>query len=89
VLTVSVDLETPLINEAGKIVGVRLFVSENAGKATNLKIRLLREVAAAHRVDYMGGRMSKLTAKDDQITIALRSNEQVNVDALWHVAQDA
>lgn len=89
VLTVSVDLETPLVNESGAVVGVRLFVSENAGKTTNVRIRLLREVAAAHRVDYLGGRMSKLTAKDDQVTIALRANEQVNIDVLWHVAAEA
>ncbi len=85
VRSVAVDLEAPLVNEQGDLVGVRLFVAEHSGKSTTAKIRLLREVAAAHRVDYLGNRMSKLTVDQDQVTIGLRANEQVNVDVLWAV----
>ncbi len=80
---VVVDLEAPLVDDAGKLVGVRLFVTETSGKSSNAKIRLLRNIASANRVDYQGGMISKLTADNDRLTIALRANEQVNVDVLW------
>ena len=83
VRSVSVDLESPLVDQEGKLVGVRLFVCECDGKSTNAKIRLLRDIATANRVDYLGGKISKLTAEGDRVTIALRANEQVNVDVLW------
>jgi hypothetical protein len=80
---VVVDLEAPLVDDSGKLVGVRLFVTETSGKSSNAKIRLLRNIASANRVDYQGGMISKLTADNDRVTIALRANEQVNVDVLW------
>ncbi len=80
---VLVDFETPLVDDEGKLVGVRLFVSETSGKSTTAKIRLLRGVESANRVDYFGGMISKLTTEEDRITIALRANEQVNVDVVW------
>ncbi|MCA9157234.1 MAG: hypothetical protein KDA72_02845, partial [Planctomycetales bacterium] len=63
----------------------RLFVSELEGKATSAAVRLLREVASATRVDYLGGKISQLTTNQDKVTIALRAHEQVNVDVLWKV----
>ncbi len=86
--SVTVDFEYPLVDAAGKLVGVRLFVCEIDGKSTNAKIRLMREIDTAARVDYLGGRIGKLTTSSDCITIALRSSEQVNVDVLWKQASD-
>ncbi|MEZ6136260.1 MAG: hypothetical protein R3C53_15300 [Pirellulaceae bacterium] len=83
VRSVTVDLETPLVDAAGKLVGMRLFVCEHSGKSTSARIRLLREVSAAHRVDYLGERLSKLTASEDCVTIALRAHERIGVDVLW------
>lgn len=81
---VTVQLETPLVDStSGRLVGLRLFVSELEGKATSAEVRLLREVASATRVDYLGGKISQLTTSQDKVTIALRAHEQVNVDVLW------
>ena len=82
---VVVQLESPLVDHSGALVGVRLFVSELEGKATSARIGLLREVASATRVDYLGGKISQLNAVHDRITIALRAHEQVNVDVLWQL----
>ena len=82
---VIVQLESPLVDQTGALVGMRLFVSELEGKATSANIRLLREVASATRVDYLGGKISQLNAVHDRITIALRAHEQVNVDVLWQL----
>ncbi|MCC7333861.1 MAG: hypothetical protein IT422_02120 [Pirellulaceae bacterium] len=81
---VTVQLESPLVDSiSGGLVGLRLFVSELEGKATSAAVRLLREVASATRVDYLGGKISQLTTNQDKVTIALRAHEQVNVDVLW------
>ncbi len=82
---VVVQLESPLVDHSGALVGVRLFVCELEGKATSARIGLLREVASAMRVDYLGGKISQLNAVHDRITIALRAHEQVNVDVLWQL----
>lgn len=82
---VIVHLESPLVDQTGALVGMRLFVSELEGKATSANIRLLREVASATRVDYLGGKISQLNAVHDRITIALRAQEHVNVDVLWQL----
>jgi len=80
---VSIELESPLVDSTGRLVGMRLFVSEFEGRATSAQVRLLRDVASAARVDYLGGQISKLTTSGDRVTIALRAHEQVNVDVLW------
>jgi alpha-mannosidase len=77
------DLESPLLNAHGKLVGQRLRVVETDGKVANAKIRLPREALEAYRVDNLGGRLGKLTTNGDCCTIALRSNERVLVDVLW------
>ena len=46
-------------------------------------IRFMHRVAAANRVNLDGEILSKLTAENDAVTIALRSNEQCWVDVLW------
>jgi hypothetical protein len=81
--SVTADLEAPLVDAAGKLVGLRLFVAELEGKSSSAQIRLLREIASAARVDYLGGKIGKLTARGDRLTIALRAHEQVCVDVLW------
>lgn len=80
---VTVDLECPLVDEAGQLAGVRLFLVETDGKSTNAHVRLMREVRSAARVDYLGGRIGKITADGDRLTIAMRAGEQVNVDVIW------
>ena len=80
---VIVHLESPLINDSGETVGLRLFVQETQGRSSNAVIRLMHDVKQAHRVDYLGEGIGKLTTNDDSITIALRANEQTNVDVLW------
>jgi alpha-mannosidase len=80
---VIVELECPLVNARGELLGVRLFLTETDGKSTNAHVRLLRELESASRVDYIGGTIGKLTAEGDRITIAMRAGEQVNVDVLW------
>ena len=79
------DLEGPLVNEAGKLVGQRLRLAETEGKAANAVIRCPRDVSEAYRVDNLGGRLGKLTVAGDSCTIALRANERVLVDVLWKV----
>ncbi len=81
--SVTVDLEAPLVDSQGTLVGVRLFITELEGKSSSAKVRLLRELASAARVDYLGGKIGKLTTDGDRLTIALRAHEQVNVDVLW------
>jgi hypothetical protein len=81
--SVTADLEAPLVDAAGKLVGLRLFVAEIEGKSSSAQIRLLREIASAARVDYLGGKIGKLTTHSDRVTIALRAHEQVCVDVLW------
>lgn len=81
--SVTIDLETPLVDAQGKLVGMRLFITELEGKSTSAKIRLLRELASAARVDYLGGKIGKLTTDGDRLVIALRAHEQVNVDVIW------
>lgn len=81
--SVIVELEAPLVDEAGNLVGIRLFLTETDGKSTNAKLRLLHEIESANRVDYLGGKIGKLTSAGDSLTIAIRSYEQVNVDVLW------
>lgn len=83
VKNVNVDLECPLVDEAGELVGIRLFLTESAGKSTTATIRLFREVDSAMRVDYLGNKVGKLTTDGDALTIAVRSGEQVNVNVIW------
>lgn len=83
VKNVMVDLEAPLVDATGKTVGARLFLSECEGKSTSTRVRLMHNVAAASRVDYLGNHIGKLTVQDDSLTIAMRANEQCNVDVIW------
>lgn len=85
VKNVHADLECPLVDAAGNNVGVRLTIGESAGKATTARLRVLRDVAEAHRVDFLGNRLNRLTASGDGVTIALRAGEQALVDLLWRV----
>lgn len=83
VKNVMVDLESPLVDTAGRTVGVRLFLSECEGKSTSTRVRLMHNVAMASRVDYLGNHIGKLTVQDDSLTIAMRANEQCNIDVIW------
>jgi alpha-mannosidase len=85
VKNVYADFESPLVDSAGNNVGARLTIGESAGKATTARMRVLRDVAEAHRVDYLGNRLNRLTASGDGVTIALRAGEQALVDLLWRV----
>lgn len=80
---VVMDLESPLIDRAGNCAGIRIHLSEIAGRSQTVRIRSLRDVAEAHRVDYLGGRIAKLTVDGDSISIALRPNEMTFVDVIW------
>ncbi|QDV25417.1 polysaccharide deacetylase family protein [Aureliella helgolandensis] len=80
---VTVELECPLVDEQQRLIGMRLFLTENAGKSTSAGIRLFRELKSAARVDYIGGKVGDLSVSGDRVTIALRSSEQVNVDVVW------
>lgn len=80
---VRMDLEAPLVDDAGLLIGQRISLSETDGKTGNVKIRSLREVCDAYRVDYLGGRLGKLTVESDRCSIVIRANEKVFVDLLW------
>jgi alpha-mannosidase len=80
---VLVDLDSPLLDSEGKTVGLRALVSEMAGKSTTAKIRWFRDVGQANRVNFLGGKMTRLVTQGDEITIALRAHEQACVDLLW------
>jgi len=54
-----------------------------AGKSTTARIRWFRDVGHANRVNYLGGKMTRLVSNGDEITVALRANEQAVVDLLW------
>ncbi len=77
------DLDCPLLNMEGKLVGQRLRIVETESKLANTKIRLPREALEAYRVDNLGGRLGKLTTNGDCCTIALRANERALVDVVW------
>lgn len=79
------DLECPLVNAQGELVGQRLRMAEAEGKSANAVIRCSRDVSEAYRVDNLGGRLGKLTVSGDTCTIALRANERVLVDVIWKV----
>lgn len=80
---VVMDLESPLIDEKSNCAGIRIHLSEIAGKSVTARIRSVRDVAEAHRVDYLGGRIAKLTVDGDSTSIALRPNEMTFVDLIW------
>jgi alpha-mannosidase len=79
------DLESPLFDASGKLVGLRLHLSETSGKSITTKLRFWRSVASAARVDHFGGTLSKLAVDDDLVTIPLRANEHVYVDVTWQI----
>lgn len=80
---VVMELEAPLVDRSGRCVGMRVHLSETANKSVTARIRTLREMSEAHRVDYLGGRVAKLTVQGDAASIALRPNEMTFVDLLW------
>jgi hypothetical protein len=80
---VVMELEAPLVDATGRCVGMRIHLSEISNKSVTLRIRALREVAEAHRVDYLGGRIAKLTVAGDTTSIALRPSEMTFVDLIW------
>jgi alpha-mannosidase len=84
---ISIDLESPLLDEQRRTVGLRVIVSELAGQSTSVRVRLFRDVAESHRVDYTGERLTRLPHSEDQVTIAMRANEQALVDVLWKPAE--
>jgi alpha-mannosidase len=80
-----VDLECPLVDSEGRLMGQRLRLMETSGKIANSCIRCPREVMEAYRVDELGNRYGKLTVNNDGVVISLRSSERVLVDVLWKV----
>ncbi|MFO1064109.1 MAG: hypothetical protein U0892_09625 [Pirellulales bacterium] len=80
---VALDLEVPLVDSSGKCRGIRVLLSETANRSAACKLRCLREVAEAHRVDYIGNRMSQFSSEGDSVSITLRPNESMLVDVLW------
>ncbi len=77
------DLECPLLDANGQLIGQRLRLAETDGKIANARIRCSRDASEAYRVDNLGGRIGKLTVAEDTCTISLRANERVFVDVLW------
>lgn len=77
------DLECPLVNDEGEMVGQRCRIAETENRSSNAVIRCSRDVSEAYRVDNLGGRIGKLTTAGDSCTIGLRANERVLVDILW------
>jgi hypothetical protein len=53
------------------------------GKSTTAGVQFFRDLAEASRVDYAGSKISRVTTKEDTLTIALRAGEQSLVDVLW------
>lgn len=80
---VLMQLESPLVDESGNCAGIRVHVSELSGKSVTARIRTLREVREAHRVDYLGNRIAKLTVEGDTTSIAVRPHEMTLVDLEW------
>lgn len=80
---VVMELDAPLVDATGACAGIRVHLTEFANKSVTAKIRGLREVSEAHRVDYLGGRIAKLTVEGDTTSIALRPGEMTFVDVLW------
>ncbi len=80
---VAMDLTAPLIDDQDRCVGVRVHLTETKNASVTARIQTLREVREAHRVDYLGGRIAKLTVERDITTIAMRPNEMTFVDLYW------
>ncbi len=81
--SVHVDLECPLQDDQGRLVGLRVLVSELHGRSITANVQFFRDIAEASRVDYCGNKVSRVTADGDTLTIALRAGEQSLVDLLW------
>lgn len=81
--SVHVELESPLQDDQGRLVGVRVLVSELHGRSITANVQFFRDIAEASRVDYCGNKISRVTADGDTLTIALRAGEQSLVDLLW------
>lgn len=80
---VQMQLESPLLDAAGNCAGIRVHLAELSGKSVTARLRALREVREAHRVDYIGGRIAKLTVEGDTTSIAMRPHEMSFVDIEW------
>lgn len=80
---VLLQLEAPLVDTDGHCAGVRVHLSELTGKSVTARIRALREVREAHRVDYHGNRIAKLTVEGDTASIAVRPHEMTFIDLEW------
>ncbi len=80
---VLMQLESPLRDAEGHCAGLRVHISELAGKSVTARLRALREVREAHRVDYHGNRIAKLTVEGDTVSIAVRPHEMTFVDLQW------
>ena len=80
---VILQLESPLVDRSGNCAGLRVHLSELGGKSVTARIRALREVREAHRVDYHGNRIAKLTVEGDTTSIAIRPHEMTFIDLEW------
>ncbi len=80
---VEIHVEAPLVDQAGKNVGVRLSATELNGKSTTACLRSMHDVARALRVDYLGQQSSELSVDGDQVSLPLRANEHTWLDLLW------
>ena len=80
---VRMQLASPLVDSNRRDIGLRIHLTETQGKSANTIVRLPREVSTAHRVDYLGQELGKVTAESDSITIVLRPHEMTFVDVYW------
>lgn len=80
---VSCEPVATLVSGSGTIVGCRLEVRELMGKATTAKIECLRNVPFAQRVSANGRPSGTLVTSDDQVSVAIKSNERALIDLFW------
>lgn len=83
--SVQVNLVCPLQDDQQNLAGMRIAVAEQQGRSITAKIQFFRDVAEAHRVDFLGNHQSRVTAEGDSLTVALRAHEQTQIDLLWKV----
>lgn len=77
------QLDSPLVDSEGRDCGIRVHLIETAGKSSTTRVRCLREIRDAHRVDYLGQELGRVTADRDSLSIVLRPHEMVFVDVYW------
>ncbi len=72
-----------LIDESGKLVGMRAWLMETGNRGCSAKIECFRTPAQADRVACSGRSLGKIDIEGDTLVVHVRPNEQSLIDIYW------